>query len=250
LDRRRFLDAFESRVAPELRRRGFDGAEGHFVRRRDDVTQVVELQLSIYGFRVTANLGLDLAWLEPAVRWVHPPKIGPHAHEAVRWVRLGIAGSTGRDHWWSFEDEENLALALAELESEILLSGVQWLERESDRSAFLRDAEARVDRSKGPRHPEGRFAELRLLAAVLAWNGRVDEARRAAEHARACWDEERQKLSKALTHFSNRYPSSDGRAPTVPDLARELDRLISPTTGVFAKEPAEGRPSSLPSEPQ
>lgn len=230
----------------ELRRRGFGGEPGHYVRREGDVTQVVELQTSVYGARVTANLGLDLAWLEPAVRWVHSPAHGPHAHEAVRWVRVGVAAPSGRDHWWSFESQEELETAVSELGRVILEHGLTWLAREADRRAFLRDAEQRVDRSKGPRHPHGRFAELRLLAAVLAWNGRLEEARAIAELARSCWDEERQRLASALSQFKGRRAGATGPNLSVPDLARELDRLISPTTGVFAPEtrPADDRSSS------
>lgn len=214
------------------------------------MTQVVELQLSIYGARVTANLGLDLRWLEPAVRWINVPKIGPHAHEAVRWVRVGVAGG-GKDKWWSFEDDSSFEVALDELRRAILEPGLEWLERESARTAFLRDAQARVDRSKGPRHPQGRFAELRLLAAVLAWVGRIEDARVVAEHARACWEEERQRLAQALSHFQSKFQPAPEPRLSVPDLARELDRLICPTTGAFAPADAEPSPHSpSPSEPQ
>lgn len=219
------------------------------MRRRGDVNQVVELQLSIYGARVTANLGLDLAWLEPAVRWIHPPKIGPHAHESVRWMRVGLSAPNGKDQWWSFE-EPDFDQAIVQLGAQILDHGLGWLERESARSAFLRDAQARVDRSKGPRHPQGRFAELRLFAAVLAWNGKLEEAKQAAEHARACWEEEHQRLSTALSHFKGKFPPQGGAQMTVPDLARELDRLISPTTGVFSRDSQEPRPPPSTSEQQ
>jgi hypothetical protein len=245
VERQHLLDAFEARAGVALRTSGFEGRNGHYVRRAGDVTQVIELQVSIYGARVTANLGIDLPWLEPALRWIHPPDIGPHAHESIRWIRIGVATPEGRDRWWSFAEPVDLDVAVRELGAEILGPGLAWLDRESGPAALLKEAEARVDRSKGPRHPHGRFAELRLLAAVLAWNRRLDEARAVAEQASTCWEEERQKLSNALASYRSRFATSGTSALAVPDLAQELEALISPTTGAFG--PAQGDRSSSPS---
>jgi hypothetical protein len=227
-DRQAFLDAFDQRIGTLLRADDFRGNAGHYVARSQDVERVVEVQLSIYGARVTANLGLNLAWLLPAVRWVSAPELGPHAHECVRWVRLGIVGAKAHDHWWSFETPEERDVALEELRAEIFGPGRAWLLAESTQESFLRDAEARVARSKGPRHPSGRFAELRLYAAVLAWAGRVEEARRTAAQARSLWPEERDRLARALALFQDRYPPTKPDAAAVPDLLGELDRWIAP----------------------
>ncbi len=222
-------------IEPQLAERGFVGAEGHLVRPGPDVQQVVEVQLSIYGTRVTANLALDFAWLAPAIRWVSPSSVGPHAHDCTRWIRLGVSGKYGKDHWWSFDTEAALEATVAEIRSELLGPGLGWLERESTAAAFLADARTRVERSKASRHPHGRFSELRALAAVLAWNGRPAEAREAAAHAREVWPEERARLERALALFRDRYPPDAAPPGVVPDLPAELDALLD------AKAPARGR---------
>jgi len=227
-DRQAFLDAFDQRIGPLLREDDFRGNAGHYVAKSGDVERVVEVQLSIYGARVTANLGLNLSWLLPAVRWVSPPELGPHAHECVRWVRLGVVSERAHDHWWSFETPPERDACLDELRREIFGAGRAWLLIESTKEAFLREAELRAERSRGPRHPSGRFAELRLLAAVLAWNGRNEEAQRRADDARRLWGEEQDRLTRALALFQDRFPPSDPDAAAVPDLMAELDRLIRP----------------------
>lgn len=209
-----------------LAERGFAGAEGHLVRPVGDVQQVVEVQLSIYGTRVTANLALDFTWLAPAIRWVSPSIVGPHAHDCTRWIRLGISGSYGKDHWWSFDTPAALVETIAEMRSELLGPGLGWLERESSPEAFLKDARTRLERSKGPKHLHGRFTELRALAAILAWTGRHPEARQIAEHARSVWPEEKARLDKALASYRDRYPPDSQPPGVVPDLPAELDALL------------------------
>ena len=232
--RRALLDAFRRVVAPELREQGFRGRDGHFVRRRRDIIHVIELQLSIYGGRVTANLGLDLPWLPPAIRWIDPPKLGPHAHDSTRWIRVGLTGPEPADRWWTFlsDAEEDQIGAARGVGGAILEHGIDWLDAEADRTAFLRHARERVDRSRSPSRPEGRFPELRLLAGVLAWNGRFDEAAEILELARAGWEDERGRLALARAEFGARYPGTPA-ARAAPDLVGELERLISPTTGEF-----------------
>lgn len=226
LERRSFLEAFAREIEPQLTELGFGGADGHLVRAIGDVEQVVEIQLSIYGTRVTMNLALDLAWLAPVIRWVTESAVGPRAHDCPRWVRLGVSGTYGRDHWWSFDTHDALRATVHEMRRELLGPGLEWLERESSAAAFLTDARARVERSRGPRHPHGRFLELRLLAAVLAWNGRGGEARDAAEKARAVWPAEKARLDKALALYRDRYPPDAAPPGVVPDLPAELDALL------------------------
>jgi len=243
MERRSFNECFAREVEPALAARGFRGAEGHLVRRVGDVEQVIEVQLSVYGTRVTANLGLHPAWLEPVIRWVSPSRFGPRAHDCIRWIRLGLAGPRGRDHWWSFDTEPELARAIAEMKLELLGPGLEWLERSSARESFLADARARLERSKGPKHPHGRFGELRVYSAILAWGGAYADARQMADHARVHWDEERARLEKALAQFQDRYPPMVVPEGQIPDLPAELDRLISPTRGVGSRpvEPATPR---------
>jgi hypothetical protein len=225
---RTLIESFDRLVAPELKRHGFRGHGGHFVKKTTDVVQVVELQVAVFGGRVTANLGLDLSWLKPATRWIERPRLGPHAHESVRWTRIGLVAPEGVDRWWDFAEGEAEACEEAAMGvgRAVVDDGLPWLELESNGAAFLRHALDRVARSKSPRHPHGRFSELRLLAAVLAWNGRREDARSAAEQARACWNEEKDRLLRARHHFRQKV-RSEGRLPSVPDLVRELDRLIT-----------------------
>lgn len=214
-------------VEPRLVARGFAGADGHLVRRVGEVTQVIEVQLSIYGTRVTANVALDLGLLDPVIRWVAPSTVGPHAHDCTRWIRLGVLGPSGKDHWWPFDNEGALQVAVAEMGRELLSSGLAWLERESAPAAFLSDARARLERSRAPRHPDGRFSEQRVLAAVLAWNGERREAERVVAQARQTWPEERARLEKALASFRDRYPPDVAPPGRVPDLLAELEGLVA-----------------------
>lgn len=214
-------------VEPRLVARGFAGADGHLVRRVGEVAQVIEVQLSIYGTRVTANVALDLGLLDPVIRWVAPSTVGPHAHDCTRWVRLGVLGPSGKDHWWPFDTDAALRAAVAEMGHELLGPGLAWLERESAPAAFLADARARLERSRAPRHPDGRFPEQRVLAAVLAWNGERREAERVVAQARQTWPEERARLEKALASFRDRYPPDVAPPGLVPDLLAELEGLVA-----------------------
>lgn len=228
----RALKAFRHYAVGPLKAIGFEGPRGHFVRRQGAVTQIVELQYSIYGGRITANLGLDLEWLRPEIRWISPPALGPHAHDATRWVRVGLVGPERSDQWWRFDDApESLEAAGLGLARAILDHGLPWMETESCAESFLRHAEDRRRRSSSERHPEGCFAEVRLVAAVHAWLG----DRRAAEHylglARSLWPNEKARLQAARRAYRERHADSPAKIPRVPDLVRELERIIEPTRG-------------------
>ncbi len=224
------LKAFRRRVVAPLKAAGFEGPRGHFVRRWGAVTQIIELQHSIYGGRMTANLGLDLEWLRPEIRWIPRPALGPHAHDAIRWVRVGLVSPERSDHWWSFEDDpDSLETAGDGLAEAILDHGLPWLEAESEQESFLRHAEERRRRSTSPRHPEGCFAELRLVAAVHAWRGDRAAAEHYAALARALWPTEKARLQAARRSYRERHANGPQRLPRVPDLLGELERLIVPT---------------------
>ena len=92
--RRRVEEAAGRALEAVLADEGFAREGAQLVRRARGVVEVVEVQHSIYGGRVTANLGLDLVFLRPLVRWVPRPSLGPHAHDCVRWLRVEI----GRAH--------------------------------------------------------------------------------------------------------------------------------------------------------
>ena len=229
------LRAFRRHVAASLKAAGFEGPRGHFVRRLGAVTQVVELQHSIYGGRITANLGLDLEWLRPEIRWLPRPAIGPHAHDATRWVRVGLVGPDRADRWWAFQDDpESLEAAGFGLASAIIEHGLPWLESHSGMDAFLEHAKERRARSRSDRHPQGCFSELRLLAAVHAWRGNTSQAERCLKIARKLWPVEKARLQAARKSYRERHPNEPQRIPRVPDLVRELERIIEPTRAASA----------------
>lgn len=250
------VQVFRELAAPDLRGRGFVGRQGHFIRRVGAVTQVVELQHSIYGGRVTANLGLGLEWLPPQIRWITPSSLGPHAHDCVRWVRLGLVSPARADTWWSYTDEEGSAEQAVGLLRDILMRhGLAWLETESSQEAFLRHAEGRLERSKSQRHPKGCFPELRTMAAVCAWSGDLVAARRYRDRAVKLWEEEKARLHAARGVYLERHHKPDQPLAGVPDLIKELEVIISPTTddSPFSAEQAararrlrSSRPESSP----
>lgn len=237
MSKQEVVKAFRRHAAPVLKELGFAGPRGHFVRRGPEVTHVVELQHSIYGGRLTANLGVDLEWLRPQVRWIPQPALGPHAHDATRWIRIGIVSPAKSDVWWSYEedDTESIDEACRNLANAIEKFGLPWLDAQSTRKAFIDYAEEKLVRSRSRARPHGSFLELRLMAAVCAWCGERDLASEHAAHAAELWTEERARLASAREIYRKRQPSGT-RLPGVPNLLRELERLISPTKddGVFA----------------
>lgn len=240
------LSAFRRLAEPALRESGFSGRRGHMLRRIGGVTQIVELQHSIYGERFTLNLGLDLEWLKPTIRWIPRPPIGPHAHDCVRWIRIGLAGPEKSDRWWPYgAGSEGIDAAMTAAAEAVRGSGLAWLDEQSDPESFLEHAKELIERSKSDRHPDGGFVELRLMAAVLAWNGERDQAIKFANRARAIWSEERERLEKARQVYKKKHPGP-GRLPGVPNLVSELDELISPTTDEYpfvARAPSSRRRS-------
>ena len=232
MSRKEVIEAFRELAAPGLRAAGFVGRGGHYLRREGAVTHVVELQHSVYGGRFTVNLGLGLEWLHPQVRWIPQPALGPHAHDCTRWIRLGLVTPARADQWWSFsEDEGSVQDSVARLGEALLGPGLAWLEAESDHEAFLRFARDKLERSKSRRHPLGCFLELRLMAAVSAWTGALAAAETYCQHAGALRTEERARLAEARRLYRHRHPDRAPELPKVPDLQKELEALILPTTG-------------------
>jgi hypothetical protein len=142
-----------------------------------------------------------------------------------------MVGPEEADRWWSFSEAEShtceeAALGLGDA---VIGHGLRWLDIEAAGPSFLNHAEDRVALSRSPRHPQGRFAELRVLAAVQAWNGLHEDARITAELARACWAEEKARLLRARTHYRANIAPQGARVSSVPDLVSELDRLIDPS---------------------
>ena len=246
------LAAFRRLVEPMLRERGFVGRRGHLLRRVGGVTQIVEIQHSIYGERFTANLGLDLEWLKPTIRWIARPAVGPHAHDCVRWIRMGLTAPEKSDRWWSYGGEsEGLEAAMNSLAGSIATSGVNWFDEHSSPASFIDYAREQMERSRSDRHPDGGFVELRLMAAVLAWEGDRDQAMKLANRLRAIWSEERDRLEKARASYKKKHPGQ-GRLPAVPNLVSELDEIISPTTGespFVARSPSSRRKSLRSAQP-
>jgi hypothetical protein len=232
MSRRTVLSAFKQIVEPELKRRGFRGRRGHFVTSEKGVTRVVELQHSIYGGRLTANLGLNLDVLKPLVRWIDAPDVGPHAHDSTRWIRIGLVRPDHVDCWWSFstDSEDGAEEAARGLGRAIIDHGLPWLDRESTPAAFLRFAEGKLERSISIERPHGSYLDLRLLAAVLAWNGDFGRAKLLAARARESWSEEQRRLVEARDDYRRKNPQLGNRIAPVPDIQAELDQLISTTT--------------------
>jgi hypothetical protein len=251
MSKQEVLTAFRHWVEPVLRDGGFGGRRGHMIRRVGGVTQIIELQHSIYGERFTANLGLDLEWLAPAIRWIPRPAAGPHAHDSIRWIRIGLCGPEKSDHWWSYGVESaGLEAAMRALAESLSISGLQWLDKESAPPSFIEYAREQMERSRSDRHPDGGFVELRLMSAVLAWAGERDQALKFLNRARAIWSEEKDRLEKARTLYKKKH-AVPGRLPTVPNLVGELEALISPTTdeSPFVARSPSSRRRSLRSSP-
>lgn len=223
--RRALRDALE----PE----GFASDGGHFVRRRDLVTEVVEIQHSIYGSRITANLGLDLEFLAPLIRWIPRPVLGPHAHDCLRWLRIGLAGAERGDRWWSYDPEEPESFARTgqRLADEVAGPGRAWLERERHPDAFLGHVEKAVARSQNKVQPEGGYLELRAFAAVLAWRGEHGRSQLACAAAREAWAGEERRLRQARAIYARRHPDATTPLGPVPPLQDELEALCEPETG-------------------
>ena len=231
--RRRVEEAAGRALEAVLADEGFAREGAQLVRRARGVVEVVEVQHSIYGGRVTANLGLDLVFLRPLVRWVPRPSLGPHAHDCVRWLRVGLAGEQRGDRWWTYEAEDpaSIAAAAASLAEEVAGPGRGWLVRERTPAAFLAHAERAVERSRSRAQPDGGYLELRLLAAVHAWRGDFERGREVCRVAGCSWEGERARLVPARTIYRRRHPAAAARLPPVPPLQRELERLTEPTTG-------------------
>lgn len=238
MSKSKVVAAFRRHAGPALKAQGFSGGRGHYVRRQGAVTQVIELQHSIYGGRVTANLGLDLEWLKPYVRWIPSPDLGPHAHDATRWVRVGIVSPAKADVWWSFGDESEIDECCKHLARAVLEYGVPWLDAKSSRDAFRAYAEEKLVRSQSSMRPHGSFLELRLMSAICAWRGEATLATQHAEWAAELWGEERERLVNARTLYKKRHPEQP-RLVGVPNLVRELERLIAPTSARVFLPPAK-----------
>lgn len=222
-------EAFREFGAPHLRSVGFVGRGGHFVRRQGAVTQVVELQHSVYGGRVTVNLGLGLEWLRPHIRWIRAPQLGPHAHDCTRWIRLGLVSPARADTWWSFgEDEDRLVDAVQAMSGTLIDHGLPWLEEYSARESFLRYAHDKLERSRSPHRPRGSFLELRLMAAICAWCGDTRTAKRHAQAAAKLWPTESDRLQQARETYLRKHSSDKAALPGVPELLDELRGLIEP----------------------
>lgn len=233
------LELFQRRVGPALLALGFQGQGGHYVRPKGGLTQIVELQHSIYGGRVTANLGLDLPGLLPPIRWIPQPNLGPHAHDAARWVRIGMAMPERADRWWAFTDEtDSVVTAIDGLGGALTGYGLDWLDREGAPDALLRHAEERLERSRSPMAVDGGFLELRLLVALHAQIGDLRRARTFLRMAAALWPNEHKKLEEARRHYLEKHQPPGTRLKGVPDLLAELEGLIGPT-----KASSRGRPS-------
>lgn len=244
---RRVDQVVRERVTEHLEPHGFEAEGSHWVRRTSGVIEVVEAQHSVYGARVTANLGLDLEWLRPLIRWVPRPQIGPHAHDCVRWIRVGLVEAEREDRWWRYEDDDEASIdkAAQDLADYVRGPGLGWIANEKTPAAFLRYAERQVERSRSQRQPDGGYLELRLLAAVHAWRGEFEEAGRICETAQAQWEEERGRLVMARKIYRSRHPAAPVRLPPVPNLQRELERLTAPTTGRRVLRRAGARPPEV-----
>lgn len=219
--------------------------------------QVVEFQPSIYGARCTVNFGLDLRFLEPLAPWIPRPRLGPHAQDCLRWVRLGDLLPGQVDLWWSFGDPEARRRSGEAIARLVERHGLAWLDAEATPEAFLAYAASRLQRSRSPRRPSGRFEELRIYAAVAAWNGRHPDAARVLEACARAWPGEREQLEEARRAFM--AATGKKRVPKVPDGLSGLAALLEarpgspPAAAVSARArraPRSGSRSARPRSPR
>ena len=96
-----FFNCLKSEFAPKLRAIGFSGSGQNFRRIRDEVIQIVNVQVNKYGGSCCVNLGLHLMFLPIAggSQIANPRKLKTTSCE-FQW-RLAPPGAT--DYWWSYE---------------------------------------------------------------------------------------------------------------------------------------------------
>src|SRR5688572_29776101 len=146
------------------------------------------------------------------LRWIPRPSVGPHAHDCIRWIRIGLCSPEKSDRWWSYgADSGGLEPAMLSLAEHLSGSGVQWIDRQSEPPNFIEYAREQMERSRSDRHPDGGFVELRLMAAVLAWHGDRDQALKFANRARAIWSEEKERLTKARQLYQKKQDRKSTR---------------------------------------
>lgn len=97
-----FFNCLKSEFAPKLRALGFKGSGQNFRRIRDEVIQVLNIQVNKYGGSCCVNLGLHLTFLPIAGEspLTDPKKLRASSCE-FRW-RLAPPGAT--DYWWGYEE--------------------------------------------------------------------------------------------------------------------------------------------------
>jgi len=97
-----FFNCLKSEFVPKLRAFGFKGSGQNFRRFRDEVIQVINIQVNKYGGNCCVNLGLHLTFLPIAGEspLTDPKKLRASSCE-FRW-RLAPPGAT--DYWWGYEN--------------------------------------------------------------------------------------------------------------------------------------------------
>jgi len=97
-----FFDCLKSEFSPRLRAVGFTGSGQNFHRTRDEVIQVINIQVNKYGGSCCVNLGLHMTFLAIAGEnlLANPKKLKVTSCE-FRW-RLAPPGTT--DYWWGYEE--------------------------------------------------------------------------------------------------------------------------------------------------
>jgi hypothetical protein len=97
-----FFDCLKTEFAPKIRSFGFKGSGLNFYRIRDEVIQVINIQVNKYRGSCCVNLGLHLAFLPIAGGnlLADPNKLRVTSCE-FRW-RLAPPGAT--DYWWEYEE--------------------------------------------------------------------------------------------------------------------------------------------------
>ena len=95
------IQALQTHVIPELRRRGFAGSFPHFRRPVDDAIHLLTFQFDKRG----GGFVVEIAACPPAgvvVGGEHVPPDRVTAHSVARRLRLG-ARSEGQDHWFRYD---------------------------------------------------------------------------------------------------------------------------------------------------
>jgi len=97
-----FLNALKQELSPKLREIGFKGSGQNFRRTKNEVINVLNIQVNRYGGSCAVNLGLHLTFLPMSSNTELPnlKKIQEYDCE----FRTRLAPNNKSDYWWKYDD--------------------------------------------------------------------------------------------------------------------------------------------------